>query len=409
MPSKPTSPKTRISPKSKRRPSTKTTTSLVDLRNITSSSKSAVEAAAIFHEHINGRDRFELRYKKRVVPMVVRKINLRRRTMYMFQVAYTIDENTGFVGMRIFVGGSMAYFKREFPPEQPNEMYVANIHALPAERWTGSDMIELALGIGRALGVKRASLYDMTTRTCSTNIQPSEKKKRPSKERDDSPLVHQTAASAASADPPTYDLSMIMLLSRSITFYGRFGFRPTADQPNDFSYLPTGRPTADLCDALKVLSRVRVSSFVHYLRAMLRRLTSGIRDYRLVLDYLPYGVRAIIAMSANDLTTAIPERVTIMKRLLAAFEPRSKDGPLLALFEEETLPCDVKADFMDLLNLSYFTLRHGLKANTKPTKGKDVEWPAWTYLSRVMQIRVLYMETVVQPDPTMQRQTSFCI
>lgn len=46
---------------------------------------------------------FSLRFKRRAIPMVIRRISLNGRVFYMFQIAYTVDETTSFPGMLMFV------------------------------------------------------------------------------------------------------------------------------------------------------------------------------------------------------------------------------------------------------------------------------------------------------------------
>lgn len=339
----------------------------IEHMRVVSSTGTAVDACAAFHRHHGGR--FMLRFKRRSVPMVLRRVELQGHVFFVFQIAYTIQERTGFSGMRLLVGLSSDYVQNSAGPTTPDDAYVANIHALPAERWKGSDMIELALAISRALGVRRATLYDATRRTCE-----------------------------GGEDDTGYDLSMIMLLSRQVTFYGRYGFRPFPDTVWDHGHLMTGDTRVDLCSALTLLKRVRTSSLKVYMRKMLKSLEDPDAEYRLVRHMHVYGVLQVEPISRSELKETLPRRVTLIKRLLAALRPH--EGPLLPLFDGETLPCSVKSDFLELLALGYPVL--------KPKKGTDVQWPAWVSLAQVAYIRRLHMQTVVHADPKMQRQVVMC-
>lgn len=334
----------------------------IDISRTRAVTGSAVDACAAFHRQHGGR--FMLRFKRRLVPMVLRRVELQTQVFYVFQIAYTIRETTAFTGMRLQIG-----LTSDQTGYTPYDAYIANIHALPDDHWKGSDMIELALAIARMLGVRWASLYDATRRVCEQGT-----------------------------DDAAYDLSMVMLLSRQVTFYGRYGFRPYADSLWDHGRLMTGEIDKDLCAALGALARVRTASLKVYLRSMLRRLEEPDAEFRLVQHLHAYGVLQIDLLSARDLKDTRPRRVALMKRLSEAF--KGHRGLLFPLFEGDTLPCSVKSDFLELLGMGYPVL--------KPKKGPDVQWPAWVPLSQVGHIRRLHMHTIVHADPKMQRQTTLC-
>lgn len=375
-----------------------------------------MEACTAFHRRVG--NSFTLRFKRRAVPMRLRHVEVHGRRTFIFQLGYPVTEETGFTGMRLFVGCSATYFSSHpGAPHTPDEAYVANIHALPRHRWTGSDMIELALDISRAFGVKLASLTDMTFKACKEEDATEENEK------------------------PGHDLSMIMLLSRQVTFYGRFGFRPVVDSIFQHGVLVEGDPIGDLCSALALLGRLRTTSFVRYLSAMLKHLdppsktgktgetgetgqtktssktntsTEKTYGYRLTEDEYYYGVLQTSVMGLKALKATIPLRIPLMKRLLIAFKPHR--GLLLPLFADDVLSCSAKSDFLSLLEMGYPTLRQGSKlqvngpnGHTRPRAGSgDVEWPAWTTLTRVSHIRDMRMQAVVQADPAQQRVTTFC-
>lgn len=321
--------------------------------------------------------------------MILHHVVLHGHLMFVFQIGYDIDETVGFSGMRLVVGWCAEYVERivsETDPAKLNEAYIGLIHALPKQRWKGSDMVELALSIARVLGVGRVTLHDQTFQACT----------------------EQGANEGAG-----YDLSLVMLLSRQVTFYGRYGFRPVVRSFYDRGALTSGDTTKDLCSALGRLKGVQVSSFVRYLKSMLRlldppgdRMTNAITDgYRLMQRSRYFGVLHTEVMPDVHLRANIPLRIPLMRRLLESF--RGHKGMFLALFEGTTLSCTTKADFLELLRMKYPILRMGLKGPAK--KGtRDVDWPAWASLQQVLWIRGMYMEAVVHSDPSLQRVATSC-
>lgn len=329
--------------------------------------------------------------------MVLRRIELHGHVFFVFQIAYTVDETTRFFGMQQFIGMPAGFHENPDTPVAPNDSYISNIHALPLHRWKGSDMVELALGIARALGVKRASLTDATFRACNT----------------ESPQNASSDGSVESEEAVGYDLSMIMLLSRHISFYGRFGFRPVVDSVWDHGLLTSGDPIIDMCSALRSLARVRVSSFVKYLRSMINYLDPHVgkltRGYRLVDHLSFFGVVQITSLTASALREDVATRLPLMRRLLVAFSKHPGITVFLSLFDGSSLSCSIKSDFLNLLRRGHHTLRHSAKG----TKGKriqpaDIGWPAWVLLMKVARIRSMRLETIVQSDPDRQRIATVC-
>lgn len=364
-----------------------TVISLEDLHMV--GARNAVEAASIVHRLWTGR--FMMRFKRRIIPMLLQRVSLHGHTAFVFQIAYEIDETTGFAGMRIVVGMSAEYVERIVTPNDslvPNDAYIALIHALPKKRWKGSDMVELALGIARALGVRRATLHDHAFQACT---------------EEGAPEVY------------GFDLSMILLLSRQITFYGRYGFRPAVRSLSDRGVLTSDDTIKDLCSTLGKLRRVHASSFTRYLKSMLRMLdppagdvTVALTDgYRLMRKNYYYGVLHTESMQDTEMRANIPLRVPLMRSLLQSFQDH-KSGQFLGLFEGTKLACKTKADFLQLLRMDYPILRLGLKGPTK-TGTHDIEWPAWIYLNQVQRIRSMYMEASVHQDPALQRVAAFCL
>lgn len=300
-------------------------------------------------------------------------------------------------------------------PNIDNDAYIGLIHALPLNRWKGSDMIELALGIARALGVRRASLFDATFQKCEKEALGNEEGGK-----DAEILTNQKELTRTSAHKQEhgYDLSMIMLLSRQISFYGRYGFVPVINNSWDVANLDSDDPKKEICSNLAKLKRVKASSFKNYLRAMLHHLdkpqpTTG---YRLVGHLYEFGVLQVRVLGVDEARTSLPTRVKIMKRLLEAFEPH--DGHLLPLFGDgskglkggaETLSCSAKADMLELLEMGCPILRIDDSRNRKAEKAKVVvTWPAWHLLEKLMRIRSMSMETVVHADPEKQKCETYC-
>lgn len=360
--------------------------SIADLKRV--GARNAVEAASMVNRDLNGR--FLLRFKRRVVPMILHRVNLHGHLLFVFQIGYDVDETTGFSGMRLIVGLCSEYAEMVVSPVNPrvpNDAYIGLIHALPKHGWKGSDMVELALDIARALGVTRATLHDQATQSCT-----------------------ETSAK----DDAGYDLSLVMLLSRQITFYGRFGFRPVVRTLSDRGVLTSGDTITDLCSALGKLKRVQTTSLIQYLRAMLRLLdppgdkmtVATTHGYRLLRNSITnWGVHQTYVMNDADLRVTIPLRIPLMRRLLEAF--KGHKGTFLGLFEGTKLSCATKSDFLELLKMDWPILRLGLKGSAK--KGTpDIQWPAWSHLHKVLWIRNMYMEAVVQTDPALQRVSTSC-
>lgn len=166
-------------------------------------------------------------------------------------------------------------------------------------------MIELALGLARALGVCRASLFDAT-------------------------------------------------------FYRRYGFVPVITSVWDAGNLRSDDPKRELCSALSQLKRVRASSLKTYLRAMLRHLdhprpTLG---HRFISHHYEFGVLQVQVLEVDEARDALPGRVRLM---------RPHDGPLLPLFgdvdaterqkKQQVLTCSAKSDLMELLAMGHPMLR----------------------------------------------------
>lgn len=359
-----------------------TVISLDDLHMV--GARNAVEAASIVHRMWKGM--FLMRFKRRIIPMVLQRVLLHGHTIFVFQIAYEVDQTTGFTGMRIVVGMSAEYIERIVTandPLVPNDAYVALIHALPKNRWKGSDMVELALGIARALGVRRATLHDHAFQTCT---------------EEGAPELY------------GFDLSLILLLSRQISFYGRYGFRPAVRSLSDRAWLTSDDTIKDLCSTLSKLRNVHVSSFTRYLKSMLRVLDPPAENitvgYRLLRKNFQYGVLHTETMQDTEMRASIPIRVSLMRRLSQSLKDHKK-GLFLELFEGTKLACKTKADFLQLLSMDYPILRLGLKGPTKAGT-HDIEWPAWTFLKQVQRIRSMYMEAIVHQDPALQRVATFC-
>lgn len=346
--------------------------------------RNAVEACEVLHHNVG--PYFNLVFKHRVVPLTLRRVELYGHVIYVFKIAYTVDETSSLAGMMQFVGVSPNFFHHsDAHPLSPNHTYLANIHALPTHRWKGSDMVDLAMGIARALGVKHAWLYDATSRTCDSQT-----------------------------SDQSYDLSMIMLLSRQVTFYGRFGFRPVINTISDHGMLDSGDPITDMCRALRLLKRVHVSSFVEYLKKMLRHLDPSVgkvTSYRLIEHHMYFGVLTVNALDVSELKTDVPLRIPVIKRLLTAFKLQPQKGVFVELFDAETLSCEIKSDFLLLRSMGFPILRLGSKSpsDSENTSRKgDVAWPAWLLLNKVATIRGMRMEADVQSDVKKQRHITAC-
>lgn len=392
----------------------KTSIDFTEMRAIAVSTNSnAVEACQALHRRVGGN--FILRFKRRLVPMVMRRGEVGGRVYFAFQIAYVVDETTAFPGMQIFVGATSnsLHSSQHGGPATHNEAHIGLIHALPLHRWKGSDMIELALGIARAMGVTRASLRDATYHTC-------ERTKGQTKGQDQDPIDPEVAENrGAHRQYRGYDLSMIMLLSRNVTFYGRYGFLPVASSVWDVSNLNTGDPKADVCATLAKLKHASASSFKRYLRAMLHHLdrpqpTAG---HRFITHSHGFGVLQIYVQPLAAALASIPARVMLMKRLLTSFRPH--EGPFLPLFgdgsdsgTDKTLSCSAKSDMLALLEIGFPILQiHQASGSPRERQKKtktQIQWPAWRAIEQVSRIRNMSMEAIIHQDPNMQRVKTFC-
>lgn len=343
--------------------------------------ENAVVACEVLHRRTG--PSFLMSFKRKTVPMVLHRIAHDGHVFFVFQIAIIKDESMMFTGMQQTIGMSLANTNtnEKLGPPTPNDSYIGYIHAMPLYGWKGSDMVELALGIARALGVQRACLYDGTYKACD-------------------------------GDESGYDLSMVMLLSRQISFYGRYGFRPVVSSMWEYAFLPTGDPVSDMCKSIAALKRVRVSSFLQYIRSMLHVMDASPgqpkKPFRLVLNQTNHGVLHMYALSAATLASSLHDRIKLMKRLKEEFAKHPRATLMFPLFEGSLLSCTAKSDFLELLGLRYHTLRLGVKGNSPKRLNSDVQWPAWSHLSNLSKVRGLKWQAIVNQDPALQRVKTMC-
>lgn len=342
--------------------------------------RSAIDACEVLYRRLGGR--FSLSFKRRIVPMNLRRIPLSNRVLFILQVDVTVDESMTFSGMQQIIGMNPTNSQDGDGPPTPNDSYIGFIHAMPAYRWKGSDMVELALGIARSLGVLRTFLYDGTNMACDDD------------------------------EGSGFDLSMIMLLTRQVSFYGRYGFQPIAEMLWDHAALTSGHPVDDMCRSLRALKKVRVASFVRYLRSMLSVMDPSTdqarKAFRLVHEDVLFGVPHLNPLKHSAMTTSLPVRVNLMHRLLTAFASVPGSSLLFALFEGSGISCRTKSDFLELHGLSYLTLRLGLKGSGSKAQPGDVNWPPWSQLTTVTKIRQMRWAANVNADPLLQRVETMC-
>lgn len=349
---------------------------------------SALAACEVVHRARG--DQFDIAFKRRRVPLIMRRLVRSGVTVYMLALAYPQDSRRArWNGMQMFVGVTNM---DSLPLEaSPHQAYMSYVHALPAYRWSGSDMVELGLALARGLGVHSVHLYDAASRSCGNGS--------------------------------TYDLSLIMLLSRRVTFYGRYGFRPLPSTLWDPPYQDTDDALGRLCKLLAGLSRVTVGSLAHYLAGVVRVLTPSAAELekqketrektkakdRVVFVAHETREAGIVDRVNYDLPLGNPaleeagERVThaLASRLLAALAHVPAGTLLMPLLASGRLDCQTLSDFSRLVSKTRFP---------DLIRGREtIRWSAFPALGQVLAIRRLPMQAVVAADARQQRMASFCL
>lgn len=332
----------------------------------TQGATSAVHSCETFWASIGSTPDFLLFFNERIIPMSMFCLKVEGLPVFQFVTRYPMPKNAKpgpLLGLNIGIGhlGMSDTYGSDKHIMNVNGAFIKSIRAQPRHHWTGTHMIELGLAIARVLGVRRVRLHDGAIKKCNKSVR-------------------------------GFSLSLIMLLSRRESFYGRFGFKP----------IKAGA-TAELADLLNRISTCTVAGFVRYMTNMIKHLAI---DFQAVPS-IPLGAELVLNNKAkqhpHDMTKSqLNTRVKLMSRLVFALTPKAiqKKKLVMHLGDNKACTCQVLADFSALSSIGFLTLRFPQMAH------KEVCWPPGLLIAHVAQINDMPLEARVQQDAAHQRVIS---
>lgn len=171
--------------------------------------------------------RFNIEYDGKVVPIVVKRRIDADSQVYRISIAYPTTQSMEYPTLSMSIGTN----------EDDEVADINYVHRNGDYGLSGTYIVQLAVIFLKTIGVRKmaltdaASIYDKNTKC-------------------------------------TLQLSPYMLLKKSTTFYGKFGFRPYNPNPFYTAYDNDEQAQNVLCQRVKEVQKLRVSSIITFLQRM---------------------------------------------------------------------------------------------------------------------------------------------